>query len=54
MAETKHAYRIVSCLATEAAGNESAVVVLAAAEPDAPPRLDEPWQRDLAADLVCR
>ena len=42
----------MSCFATDAAGNEFPVVVLAAAEPGAPLRLDEPWQRELASDLA--
>ena len=41
----------MSCFATDAAGNELPVIVLAAAEPGAPLRLDEPWQRELARDL---
>lgn len=42
MTEAKHAVRIVSRFATDAAGNEFPVVVLAAAEPGAPLRFDEP------------
>lgn len=42
MTEAKHAVRIVSRFATDAAGNEFSVVVLAAAEPGAPLRFDEP------------
>lgn len=52
MTEAKHAVRIVSCFAADTAGNEFPVVVLAAAEPGAPLRLDEPWQRELASDLA--
>ena len=51
MTEAKHAVRIVSRFATDAAGNEFPVVVLAAAEPGAPLRFDEPCQRELARDL---
>ena len=51
MAKAEKNLRVVSCFATDAAGNELPVVVLAAAEPGAPLRLDEPWQRELARDL---
>ncbi len=52
MTKAEKSLRVVSCFATDAAGNEIPVVVLAAEEPGAPLRLDEPWQRDLAADLA--
>lgn len=51
MAKEEKNLRVVSCFATDAAGNELPVIVLAAAEPGAPLRLDEPWQRELARDL---
>ena len=51
MTKAEKNLRVVSCFATDAAGNELPVVVLTAAEPGAPLRLDEPWQRELARDL---
>lgn len=51
MTKSEKNLRVVSCFATDAAGNELPVIVLAAAEPGAPLRLDEPWQRELARDL---
>ena len=54
MTKAEKNLRVVSCFATDAAGNEIPVVVLAAAEPGAPLRLDEPWQRELARDLEWR
>ena len=43
---------VVSFSLTDGPGNEVPVVVLAAEEPGAPLRLDEPWQRELARDLA--
>ena len=51
MPKSEKNLRVVACFATDAAGNELPVIVLAAAEPGAPLRLDEPWQRELARDL---
>ena len=51
MTKAEKNLRVVSCFATDTAGNELPVVVLAASEPGAPLRLDEPWQRELARDL---
>lgn len=52
MTKAEKNLRVVSCFATDAAGNEIPVVVLAAEEPGAPLRLDESWQRELARDLA--
>lgn len=52
MTKAEKNLRVVSCFATDAAGNEIPVVALIAAGPGAPLRLDGPWQCELAADLA--
>lgn len=52
MTKSEKNLRVVSCFASDAAGNKFPVVVLATAEPGTPLHLDEPWQRELVADLA--